>query len=731
MLHTPTSTAGKSNTLDLAAALRAPGSGATSTAILSMVRNERDIIETWLPHLLAMFDDIFIADHMSDDGTWDYLSSIAVRQPQVHLFRYREPSYDQHVVLECLRRLCMAECNPDWIFILDADEFLPFHSRAVLDEALKAFETNALVTFHWRNAYPRAPGIRGATFDGFVANQLSSFGKVAMRRSIANDLQYAIPRGAHVLTHVSGRVTEGIPGGELLHFPVRSMDQIWAKVHTGCESYLADSAHDGCEGSHWFELQDSLLRSPSDWGLAHRLVHDYGHPRTPERMAAAENAFEPRTLELAGSDDAKLRGTLALPQRPSTSPAEHVMLRKSFILRRTAAGGFVKQEAVVVADGEIRHLGDGQAKGFGRLVDRPQSKLELGNLADALQASHLDIEMTEPSAWVEHIPFLFSLIALTHPRRYAELGVHHGTSFFAACQAVRRSIIDCECVAIDNWIGDPHAGAHAPSVFEGFRDYLAQHYADTACYLRMDFDKALSQFEDGSVDLLHIDGFHTTNAVRRDFEQWLGKMSEEGVILFHDINEFSADFGVWRFWRTVREKYPSLEFGHGHGLGVLVVGPKSVLNQTVAGANFSLLSSEANELLQLIFGNTGRLTWTLKKLAALQPHHDQRIEELSLELGRVGRAGEQRIGELEASLHLREQRIGELEAETHVREQRIGELGAETHVREQRIGELEAAVRAGEQRIGELTRILQAHRNSPYGRLRAGIRKLGALVKRV
>jgi hypothetical protein len=152
-----------------------------------------------------------------------------------------------------------------------------------------------------------------------------------------------------------------------------------------------------------------------------------------------------------------------------------------------------------------------------------------------------------------------------------ELGTHRGLSFMAFCQAVMANRIDCRCFAVDTWQGDPHAGIYGEEVFSEVSSYRASRYAGFSELLRMRFDDALEYFEDGSVDLLHIDGMHTYEAVKHDFETWLPKLSERAVVLLHDTSVREREFGVWRYWEKLREQYPSFEFTHSHGLGVVTL----------------------------------------------------------------------------------------------------------------------------------------------------------------
>ena len=187
-------------------------------------------------------------------------------------------------------------------------------------------------------------------------------------------------------------------------------------------------------------------------------------------------------------------------------------------------------------------------------------------------ASARPLWLTDLSAWHNHVPFAFSVVELARPRTLVELGTHGGDSYCAFCQAVSRHGLDTRCVAIDSWAGDVHLGEYEVDVLERLREHHDPLYGRFSELRQTTFDEAVSSFDDGSIDLLHIDGTHTYDAVSHDFATWLPKLSERAVVLLHDTQERSPGFGVWRLWEEVRDRYPSFEFLHGHGLGLLAVG---------------------------------------------------------------------------------------------------------------------------------------------------------------
>lgn len=180
--------------------------------------------------------------------------------------------------------------------------------------------------------------------------------------------------------------------------------------------------------------------------------------------------------------------------------------------------------------------------------------------------------LNAPFAWCGHLPFAAWIMKTYEPSVFVELGTHSGNSYFSFCQSALDTGLKTQCFAVDTWQGDEHAGNYDDQIYLNVHQHNQENYSQFSKLLKMTFDQALDVFENKSIDLLHIDGLHTYDAVKQDFETWLPKLKPGAIVLFHDTNVYQKDFGVWKYWKELQTKYPNnLEFMHSHGLGVLQI----------------------------------------------------------------------------------------------------------------------------------------------------------------
>ena len=167
------------------------------------------------------------------------------------------------------------------------------------------------------------------------------------------------------------------------------------------------------------------------------------------------------------------------------------------------------------------------------------------------------------SAWKGHFEFSMFLVKYIKPSIIVELGVDYGHSTFCLSSPNIGTVY-----AIDCFEGDIHAGFKTTeNIFNDCKTELINKsllLSDNIIPIKGYFDDVVLTF-DKEIDILHIDGLHTYEAVRNDFEKWSVKTTNNSVIIMHDVIAYADTVG--KFFSEI--EYPKFYFTHSAGLGVV------------------------------------------------------------------------------------------------------------------------------------------------------------------
>jgi hypothetical protein len=291
------------------------------------------------------------------------------------------------------------------------------------------------------------------------------------------------------------------------------------------------------------------------------------------------------------------------------------------------------------------------------------------------------------SAWMGHVPFGMYLIDVLRPKAIVELGTHYGVSFCAFCQAVKELGLETHCYAVDSWEGDAHSGFYGPEVLTDLEEYHNPAYGDFSRLIKSTFDEALGYFADHTFDLLHLDGFHTYEAVKQDFEKWLPKLTDRGIVLIHDINVREREFGVWKFWEELKPQFPHFEFIHSHGLGVLAVGKSypDELNE--------LFHCSAEEAIKIrsCFAYLGARLETAKELKLSKAETSELRQQLAENYQSL-RTKDLQLQEMDQSLRTKDLQLQEMDQSLRTKDLQLQGMEQQLTNKDQRVQAMEEGI---------------------------------------
>jgi predicted O-methyltransferase YrrM len=120
-------------------------------------------------------------------------------------------------------------------------------------------------------------------------------------------------------------------------------------------------------------------------------------------------------------------------------------------------------------------------------------------------------------------------------RRVVEIGVYEGSSAAVLCEVLDEG---AELHLIDpfgqhGWALPAGWGATEGASRRVVERACRRHHGPRVTW-HVDYSAAVAQRWDGAVDLVFIDGDHSEEGVRADWDGWHGFVAPDGAVVFHD-----------------------------------------------------------------------------------------------------------------------------------------------------------------------------------------------------
>jgi hypothetical protein len=162
------------------------------------------------------------------------------------------------------------------------------------------------------------------------------------------------------------------------------------------------------------------------------------------------------------------------------------------------------------------------------------------------------------TAWTDHKKFAIWLVENINPKVTVDLGVDYGYSLY--CLATPRI---GKVYGID--LFDVAAGYSSGSdTYDVVMEFKEKHQFDNVEVIKGDFCEIAKVWKE-PIQILHIDGDHSYECVKRDWDTWSPFVENGGVIIMHDL--FSYRDTVGKFYNEI--ELPKAYFSESCGLGVV------------------------------------------------------------------------------------------------------------------------------------------------------------------
>ena len=222
-----------------------------------MVKNEVDIIESFIRYNSKIVDEMIILDNGSTDDTVNVINNLINEGLSIALIHDEDSFYNQDVKMTKLLHKAVYDFDADIICVIDADEFISSsegNPREIIENLdLSTFYHVKWVTYVITGDENNDVKFIPSKFDYIRDEKYEYLYKVIVPAEIVKNYEVSLEMGNHNLVfHSDKNVAPNIHLDlKICHFPLRSKEQAMSKIIVGWPNVLHKYLDNNMYGIHW------------------------------------------------------------------------------------------------------------------------------------------------------------------------------------------------------------------------------------------------------------------------------------------------------------------------------------------------------------------------------------------------------------------------------------------------------------------------------------------------
>ena len=226
--------------------------------MITKVKNEADIIESFIRYHSYIFDKIVVIDNGSIDGTYEILKALKKENLPIEIVNEGASDFDAFRLANQYTKKYIQAINADFVTFMDADEFLIADHNENPRNIIERLDEDRIYYLHWKtylyNNEKNEKEYMPSNFFTYRDETLEEFTKIIVPGRLLEQKQIIVTEGNHDVICDEKIESEFIKKLKFAHFPVRSSLQYKKQILLNVIDIMSNPNVNQHTGSHWKKM---------------------------------------------------------------------------------------------------------------------------------------------------------------------------------------------------------------------------------------------------------------------------------------------------------------------------------------------------------------------------------------------------------------------------------------------------------------------------------------------